>query len=446
MFFSTCDEMIPGVNDDPEEEPEPTAVGFPNGLPVSKTIGPGGGTVSIDGKVEIEIPAGALNADTEISIQPITNNALNGNGNAYRLGPDGTTFTKPVKLTFPYTPIVDGPPLTGIAFQNDDGIWYSNGKVSWNQTNHTVTAETKHFSDWATFDVLKIVCEACELGTGGAYKLKINESGDFEITTLADDALRQTIGDDDLVQLNGRIDYDMVIKEWLANGAKAETMTSNGLIAPKSEGCTYTAPAKVPTMGKNPVNLSVKLKDLLYKDPATGVTFNDLQLSTAVEIIGDLKFELVIRYYSNTAITGGLIGAAFTVKDSATVQVLAKGDGSIICSDTVNSPGVIIPTSKLDPSGNKSTCTSDKFLGPIHVNTVSGIWSTGQDGRRQIQFIVTGDSELPSFDWVLALGGSGTIPKSKGGLMQIFFFDVTGDIPIWMNPNETMTAKLVPKE
>jgi len=447
MFFSTCDEMIPGINDDPEEEmPDPTPVGFPNGTPVTKTIGPGGGVVSIEGQVKVEIPAGALNADTEISIQPVTNNVLNGNGNAYRLGPDGTTFTKPVKLTFPYTPSVGGPPITGIAFQNVDGIWYSNGKVSWNETNHTVTAETKHFSDWATFDVLKIVCNSCELGTGGAYKLKINESVDFGITTLADDALRQSIGDDDLVPLNSRYDYDMVTKEWLANGAKAEAMTSNGLIAAISKGCTYTAPAKVPGSGKNPVNLSVTLKDLLYKDPATGVTFNDLQLSTAVEIIGDLKFELVIRYYSNDVVTGGLVGAAFIMKDSATVQVLAKGDGSIICSDTVNSPGVIIPTSKLDPTGNKSTCTSDKFLGPIHINECSGIWTTSPDGHRVIQFIVTGDSEMPAFDWVSSLGGKVSFPKSTGGMMQIFIFELTGDIPIWKNPNEIMTAKLVPKE
>jgi hypothetical protein len=274
MFFSTCDEIIPGVNDDPEEEqPEPTPVGFPSGIPVSKTIGAAGGTVGIDGKVQVEIPAGALSSDTDITIQPLINNAPNGNGNAYRLGPDGTTFSKPVKLTFPSTFANNGPPLTGIAFQDDDGIWYSNGKISWNETNQTVTAETKHFSDWATFDVLKIVCNACELGTDGAYKLKINESGDFEITTLADDAIRQRLaGDEELVPLKSKNAYDLITKEWLANGATAKTMTTNGMIADNSTGCTYTAPAKVPGSGKNPVNLSVTLKDLLYKDPKTGTT------------------------------------------------------------------------------------------------------------------------------------------------------------------------------
>ena len=81
MVFSTCDEMVPEIDDPNEEVPEPTSW-IPNGIPVSKTIGSGGGTVSIDGAVEIEIPAGALSADTEITIQPVTNNAPNGNGNA----------------------------------------------------------------------------------------------------------------------------------------------------------------------------------------------------------------------------------------------------------------------------------------------------------------------------------------------------------------------------
>jgi hypothetical protein len=379
MFFSRCDEMIPGINDDPKEgEPEPTPLGFPNALPVSKKIEPGGGTISIDGAVEVEVPAGALSVDTDVTIQPITNNALNSNGNAYRFGPDGITFIKPVKLTFPYTPSVDGPPMTGIAFQDDDGIWYSNGKFSWNNIEKTVSTETSHFSDWATFDMLRIVCDGCDLSTG-VNRLKINQTANFTVNALFPDALDQDL----LAPLqweNASNAYDLIIKEWFANGTTAESMGPFGLIQPSGAGCTYTAPGRVPSAGKNPVNLSVKLKDILYKDPATGVTFNDLQLSTAVEIIGDLKFELVIKYYSNDAETGGLVGAAFIVKDSATVQVLAKGDGSIICSDTVNSPGVVIPTSKMDPGGNKSTCTSDKFLGPIHVKECSGIWSTSPDG------------------------------------------------------------------
>ncbi|MEZ5173490.1 MAG: hypothetical protein R2850_08280 [Bacteroidia bacterium] len=43
-----------------------------------------------------------MNSDTEISIQPITNTAPLGIANAYRLGPEGTTFSVPVTLSFNY--------------------------------------------------------------------------------------------------------------------------------------------------------------------------------------------------------------------------------------------------------------------------------------------------------------------------------------------------------
>ena len=58
-------------------------------------------------------------------------------------------FNNPIKVTFPYSSDITVPPLTGIAFQNTDGIWYSSGKFTWDTTNKTVSTETTHFSDWA---------------------------------------------------------------------------------------------------------------------------------------------------------------------------------------------------------------------------------------------------------------------------------------------------------
>ena len=442
IAFHACDEMVPGINEPEEGTPEPTMVGFPNGLPVSKTIGSGGGTVSIEGAVEIEVPPGALSADTEITIQPLTNNAPNGTGNAYRFGPDEIKFSKPVKLTFPYTPIVDGPVNTGIAFQDDDGIWYSNGNFSWDKGQNTVSTETTHFSDWTTFDELTIKCPSCKVEFG-VYQLKVNESADLKFVAIENNVL----ADDErapLITGGDHNDYSEIAEEWLANGIKAETMTTYGLIKPTDAGCTYTAPAKAPTKAKNPVSLSVKL-NLLYKDPQTGVTFNNLKLTTAVKIIGDFKYELEINYFSTT-FTGGLVGKAFIVKDYATVQVVTKDDRSIICSDTINSPGVVIPNSQTDALGNKSTVSSDAFLGPIQVNQCSGVWTDIPGKPSQIQFIVTGDSEFPAFEWVGGIEGKVSYPKSTGGLLQIFFFDVSDSIPVWMNPQEIMTAKLTRKD
>jgi len=82
-------------------DPVPTAPGVPDGAPTAATIGPGGGSLaSSDGLFTVEIPAGALGADTEIGVQPITNTAWGALGTSYRLTPNGLTFVMPVSLVF----------------------------------------------------------------------------------------------------------------------------------------------------------------------------------------------------------------------------------------------------------------------------------------------------------------------------------------------------------
>lgn len=429
MAFSTCDELVPEIDSTIDEAPEPTMVGIPNGIPVSKTIGSAGGSVSIDGAVEVEIPAGALNADTEITIQSLTNNAPNGNGNAYRLGPDGTNFSKPVKLTFPYTPVVDGPPLTGIAFQDDDGIWYSNGKFSWNKIDNTVTTETTHFSDWATFDMLVVVCPLCE-GAADLYKLKERESGDFKLRAITPSAL-----DDDLVALTKRDDnaYDKIIKEWFANGELNGGSGEYGIISPTSNGCTYTAPSKAPGKSANPVSLSVTLKDLKYKDPKSGVVFNDLQVSTNVKIIGDLKYDLTVEFRDPTSVSGGLVGTTFVLSDVTTLQVLIKDD-SVILSNFHNSHGIIAPNSQTDPYGNTSICTSTDFLGPLNFTEGSGIVGDFLPGKAQLWLTLEGKTETPTFDWFGATGGKVTLKSETGWFVLYPILDLTQESPYWETP------------
>ena len=78
-FFSACIESddITGVVDPPgqiQPEPEPTLVGFPIGIPTTKTVGANGGSISDASEViTVDIPAGALHQDTDITIQPATN-------------------------------------------------------------------------------------------------------------------------------------------------------------------------------------------------------------------------------------------------------------------------------------------------------------------------------------------------------------------------------------
>ncbi len=80
----------------------PTLVGTPVGDKVSKEIGPAGGEItSSDGRITVNVAPDAVTAPLEFSIQPITNQAQTGLGNAYRLEPNGRYFamSRPVTCT-----------------------------------------------------------------------------------------------------------------------------------------------------------------------------------------------------------------------------------------------------------------------------------------------------------------------------------------------------------
>jgi hypothetical protein len=109
----------------PPAGPLVTAAGVPIALKVTQTIGTDGGALQTDdGALRLIIPAGALTAPTEISIQAVTNTLPSGVGFGLKLEPEGLTFAKPVELQF--TPTADSTEplgLLGLAFQSADGQW-----------------------------------------------------------------------------------------------------------------------------------------------------------------------------------------------------------------------------------------------------------------------------------------------------------------------------------
>ena len=132
---------------------EITAVGTPNGAPVTKTVGISGGSVlSADGKFTVTIPAGALNKSLDITIQPITNEAPGGIAGGYELMPSGTVFNVPVTLSYHYTDDdMNGsnPYFVYIATQDSIGEWTEDildrdldtvGKI--------ISVTTPHFSSY----------------------------------------------------------------------------------------------------------------------------------------------------------------------------------------------------------------------------------------------------------------------------------------------------------
>ncbi len=150
-----------------------TPVGSPVGTPISKTIGAGGGTlVSADGVVELVIPAGALTANTNIGIQPVTNTMPDsaGLGLAYDLLPNGTKFNVPVTITFHYTkdevPDNDADFLT-IAYQDSSGAWRGDLKQrDFDTSAKTVSLDVSHFTEFGLDDGIRVNANPTVLMSG----------------------------------------------------------------------------------------------------------------------------------------------------------------------------------------------------------------------------------------------------------------------------------------
>jgi hypothetical protein len=158
-------------------QPVATPVGTDFGSVSNGTIGVSGGTLSsLDGKATVSIPAGALTKDTVIGIQPITNNAPGGLGIAYRMTPDGLTFSNPVSLTFKYD---DGDlkdtsaEALGVAFQRADGYWQWVSDPVIDTTAKTVTGKTSHFCDGSVVRGVRMRPDKKTVKTQGTVPLEV---------------------------------------------------------------------------------------------------------------------------------------------------------------------------------------------------------------------------------------------------------------------------------
>lgn len=117
-------------------------------------IGANGGVItSTDGKATIQIPAGALTADTTISVTTVTEN-LGQIGSMHQVTAKETAelvFSMPVTLKFNYDPSL----LSAGAIEQDSKLAFLEAYDSWeifpdsavDTVNHVITATTTHFSN-----------------------------------------------------------------------------------------------------------------------------------------------------------------------------------------------------------------------------------------------------------------------------------------------------------
>lgn len=239
--------MEPPIDVKPSTRP----VGTSAGEPYYEWIGTAGGTMkSPDGTVELVFPAGALDEDTEIGIEPIKNTGPGGKGNSFRLTPHGKTFKKPVTIRFNYGKqqqfISSAKPLE-IAYQDDKGIWTCVGKTQLDETRKTVSVQTDHFSDWTIIASMELTPVVTTVGLGEQVSLKAIRyvfplnNDDFLVP------LSVPAGTGDPVKLESTY-----IVGW--------TLSGPGKLEGKGSEAVYTAPSSAPANNTATVTVELNFK------------------------------------------------------------------------------------------------------------------------------------------------------------------------------------------
>ncbi len=282
-FAISCTSKDPG----PNGQHIVTEAGTPTGPATSASIGAGGGKLtSADGSVTLDIPAGALEANTTLSIQPITNNAPQGiAGAAYRFSPDGQTFKTPVKVTFKYSDALlagSSAELLWVVTQAKDGSWQALQKSSVNTSTKTVTGEMTHFSDWGLGKFIDLSLDPQSSSVKPGKSVNLSVAGFSASTDPSSDLvplapLGKPAANDDLVPLahvpfeTGNSTYKLV--KWSLSG--------EGTLSPSGWGATYTAPSKVPANNKATVTVEMQR----YENGAPAASFGKVLLVTTITII-----------------------------------------------------------------------------------------------------------------------------------------------------------------
>ncbi|MFO0600272.1 MAG: hypothetical protein U0228_33490 [Myxococcaceae bacterium] len=257
-LFTGCDPQL-------NTTPAITAKGDPTGAAATATIGTAGGSLkSTDGKIELVVPPGAVSADVAFTATPIGVKAPGGKV-AYRLGPDGTTFSKPATVKFTLTDAdLAGSEAAAlrIAFQDTDGSWKAFNSATID--GKTISVQTTHLSDWSALLGWQLEPGAAAVDLNATQMLTVKYCNTKEIAGELTSLVAECDSDAELAPLLGA---------WAVNGTNGGD-TINGTVAPGNPTGIYTAPGATPPA--NPVAVSVefsppkKTKTLLVANLTVG--------------------------------------------------------------------------------------------------------------------------------------------------------------------------------
>lgn len=345
-----------------------SAPGSPTGSPTSATIGAAGGSVETpDGKARVTIPEGALSADAQVQLTPITSTLEGGVGGAYRLELGAAAVAKAVTLTLSYDGLTLPSGLGALrpALQLPDGSWLAAGKIVLDESKKTISLSSRLVAtgtarrtqaanlkyDVARFEWFHLVPPSATVKTSESLGLAI-ETRVSQKPPEDPDSLAPIGGADEELAPIAVIKTTPIPNQ--NQGGSFTWNASEGSVTAGAFGATFTAPGKVPA--KNPVAVSARYSGKIFDGMllvsnvrivggaptfAGPVTFS---LTAGEEVTGsaDLRFERfedlpdVARY----ALLGGTFKATVTPKpgggltcDPMTLELAAaegESNGAIV--------------------------------------------------------------------------------------------------------------------
>lgn len=237
----------------------------------STTIGPAGGKlISADGQLTIQVPPGAIEKPTGISIRAQRNSNPGGLGQEYELLPHSIWFRKPVQLEFGYRSWLDSivfPCGLQIAFTDSTNKWKIKAGRQHNQQQHTLTVTTDHFSKWCVMESVKLSPQKADVQPSGTVAFKVTDFVPADLDPCAPVLKDIPVGSGQLLPAER-------IKKWTL-------VSSFGSLVPSGSTAIYKAPST--PAPKNSITVMVELKS------------QPMPLLAKVEVI-DASFGVVIQF------------------------------------------------------------------------------------------------------------------------------------------------------
>lgn len=354
----------------PKLPPATTPVGTPTGSPVKKTIGPAGGTVlSADGRVELSFPAGAVAANTDITIQPVTNTAPNGSGVGYHLMPDGSKFGAPVSLIFHYTDAdANGtsPLLFYIAFQDSTGVWQADFKNREVDTvARTARLSISHFSFWSLGSQLYLFANP--------PRVMQSQTSDLGVVIVNDqgDPTPNAAGEFSLSAMPAVIPIpNQSIGNWTINGAPGGNAQDGTLSGTESKE-TYKAPAKIDKERKVQASGTVSTDVKGWSKGRQVLQTNKFIVFTDIDLLPQ-KMSFLVDMALTITQTSGVYYDIYT--DEGTFQVDVT-NGQVTFSNFSNHPPNVTPPS--GSSGHTQATWINDGIGLVNFTQGLGVLGTG---------------------------------------------------------------------